>query len=282
MAHNILRLAASILNKPQLITQEAFEPIAQYLISRTKSPEFAVYKKDEEDEDKDDDEMEMVGDVAIIPISGSLSYKPQYTLCGEVGSSYLGIIEQVEEAIENKAKVVVFEVASGGGEAAHAFDSAESVRQMLDAAGIYSIAYVDEYAFSAAYLWSVIADEVIAHPEASVGSIGCVVCLTDVSKALEQEGLKPIYITSTDGKVPYNPDGSFSDTFISKVKEDVVRLGDAFIKHVAKYTGIEEEAVRATNAQTFHAEKALEMGLISSVKNHREFSTYLSNKLKEI
>ena len=283
MAHNIVKLAGKILNTPQLITQQAFDPIAQYLITRISAKDFAIYSPQDNEEDPQDCPIvEMVGDVAVIKIEGSLTYKPQYTLCGEVGTSYEKLIEATQFAIDANAKMALFEVDSGGGEAAHAFDSADTVREMLNTANIPSVAYVDGIAASAAYLWSVIADEVVAHPEASVGSIGCVVCLTDVSKALEQDGIKPIYITSTDGKVPFNTDGSFSDTFLEKLKQDVMRLGDNFVSHVSKYTGLSVEEIKATDAQMFHAEKALEMGLVSSVMNHREFSNYLYNKLKEI
>ena len=46
-------------------------------------------------------------------------------------------------------------------------------------------------------------DEVIANPDAIVGSIGCCVALTDVSKAMEMEGVKRIFITSGSNKVPF-------------------------------------------------------------------------------
>lgn len=280
MAHNIQRLAATILNRPQLITQQSFDPIVQYVTARVANPEFAVYKEDRK-EREEDERVEMINGVAVIKIEGSLSYKPIYTLCGEMGTSYMGLIEQTQYAIDNKAHTVVYEVGSGGGEASHCFESAATLRDMLTEAGVRSISYVDTAAYSAAYALAVVADEVIVNPSAGVGSIGCVVCLTDYSKALEKEGIKPVYITSVDGKVPFNADGSFSDTFLAKLKEDVVRLGDEFVAHVAAYTGLPEEEIKATNASTFHATKAVEMGLANAVMTHREFSTYLSNKIKE-
>ena len=280
MAHNIQRLASTILNKPQLITQQSFDPIVQYLTARIMNPEFAVYKEERQERDEDE-RVEMINGVAVISIEGSLSYKPVYTLCGEMGTSYMGLLEQVQYAVDSKAHTIVFEVASGGGEASHCFESANSIRDMLTDAGIYSIAYVDQAAYSAAYALSVVADEVIVNPSAGVGSVGCVVALTDYSKALDKEGIKPIYIASASQKIPFNPDGSFSESFLAKLQEDVNRLGDEFIAHVAKYTGLSEEEIKATNAQTFYADKAVEMGLANAVMNHREFSTYLSSKLKE-
>lgn len=284
MAHNIYRLASTILNKPQLITQEAFEPIAQYLTNRITDPSFIITDKpkvEKDDEDEDEDDVIVLGDIGVVQIQGSLSYRPVYTLCGKVGMSYVEIIDQVEKLAELGVKTIVFEFDSPGGQASHLFESTKVVRDILDEYGIKSVAYIDEYAASAAFAWAVVADEVIIHPSASAGSVGCVVCLLDQSKAMEKEGYKPIYIVSTTGKVPFNPDGSFSEKFLSRIQEDVTRLGDEFIAHVAKYTGMSVEDISATDAQMFHAEKAVELGFANKVMTHKEFNEYLSTIINQ-
>lgn len=277
--HNVFRLASTIFNTPQLITAEGFDPVARYLTKRLTDADFSIYKgkpdKDEEDED-DDEDIEVIGNVAIIKISGSLSYKPVYTLCGAIGTSYLGLIEQTQEAIDKGVKTIVYEVDSPGGQAAHCFDSADTLREMLDNSGVKSVAYVDGCAASAAYALSCVFDEVIIHPSASAGNIGCIVCLYSDAKALEIDGYKRICITSTPGKSPYAEDGSFSETFIDNLQQDVNRLGNEFCEHVAKFTGIPVEEVKLTDAKCFDASVALSKGLVSSVMNHREFSNYIA------
>ncbi len=282
MAHNIYKVINTILNKPQLITQEAFEPIAQYLTNRLYNPSLIISsptKKDEEDKEGDDEDDVIVlgnGKIGVVQIEGSLSYKPIYTLCGEVGTSYIGLIDNIEQLAEMGVSTIVFEVNSGGGEAQHLWDSLQTVRDILDEKQIKSIAYVDGMAASAAYAWSVIADEVIVHPSASVGSVGCVVCLMDRSKAMEMKGYKPVFVVSKTGKVPFNQDGSFSEKFLSKLQEDVDRLGAEFVQHVSKYTGMSAQQIDESDAQMFHAEKAVALGFANKVMTHREFNNYLS------
>jgi ClpP class serine protease len=276
-AHNIVRLASTIFNTPQLITAEGFDPIAKYLSRRITDADFAIYKKeDDEKYNKDEDDLEMIGSVGVVQISGSLSYRPVYTLCGEVGTSYMGLIEQTQALIDAGAKTIVYEVDSPGGMAAHCFDTADTLREMLTEAGVKSIAYLDGTSASAAYALSCIADEVIAHPSASAGSVGCIVCLLSDAKALEQEGYKRLTITSTPGKSPFAEDGSFSEQFLNKLQEDVNRLGAEFVAHVAKFTGVSEADIAAQDAQCFHAEAALEKGLVNAIMNHREFSAYVA------
>ena len=118
------------------------------------------------------------------------------------------------------------------------------------------IAYVDEMVCSAGYLLACICDEVIANPDAVVGSIGAVVALTDVSEAMKQAGIKRIFITSGAAKVPYDEDGAFKSDFIEKVQSEVDMLNTKFTNHVSKYTGLSTETISGLNADSFNAEEA--------------------------
>ena len=100
----------------------------------------------------------------------------------------------------------------------------------------------------------------------------------DDSKAMEKEGYKRVVISSTPGKSPYTEDGSFSKQFLEKMQEDVTRLGNKFAEHVAKYTGLPVEAILKMDAQTFHAEEALEIGLVNAIMTPREFINHLSKR----
>lgn len=299
MAHNIVRFTKGILNTPQFITQSAFEPIAQYLIKRQFDPSLIITNKKkkcdkgEDDQDMpdcpnpemdmsmDEDGMHVVGNIGVIEVEGALSYKPIETMCGKVGTSYEELIEWTSGLAEMGIKTIIYEFESGGGQAAHLWDTTQTLRDLLTENNIRSIAYIDECACSAAYALAVICDEIIIHPSACAGSVGCVVCLTDDSKEMEMEGIKPIYITSSPGKVPFNPDGSFSDKFLARLQQDVDRLGNEFVGHVSKYTGLSAEEIKATDAQSFYADEALSLGLVNKVMTHREFNNYLQTDVEE-
>ena len=276
MAHNILRLSSQIFNQPQLITAEAFSPIVEYLTKRN----LGEIRMDDAEDDYEEDRKELVAvenGVAFIKIEGALSYKPIKMMCSPEGTSYVGLIEQVAEAISLGAKSIVFEHSSGGGQAQGCFMCANEVRSMMDTAGVKSYSYIDEGSYSASYAWACITDEVIISPEASCGSIGCICAIIDNSKAMANEGYRRVVISSTPGKSPYNEDGAFSEQFLAKMQEDVTRLGNNFAEHVAKYTGLPVEDILAMDAQTFHAERALEIGLVNAVMTPREFMNHLFN-----
>lgn len=275
MAHSLHKLLAGITNTPQLITASAMKPIVEYLQLRN-SPNFILDAANVAEIVKE--EPEMVGGIGEIKVDGAISYQPVMGMCGPQGTSYSGILEQAEELIESGVDTILMTFSSPGGAAAHCFSTCEELRSMCDDAGVSLISYVDEQAASAALALSVVSDEVIIHPSATTGSVGCVCCIYDVSKAMEMEGIKPIYIASTPGKTPFEDDGSFSADFMSDLQEDVISLGNQFAQHVSKYTGLNVDDILAMDAKMFNADKALEVGLVTAVMDHKQFSAYMADK----
>lgn len=277
MTHKLHRLLDSVYNTPHLITTQALQPIIEYLESRTNGviPAFVVSAELPEPEDI---VPQSVGGVGEICLDGTLTYKPVYGMCGPVGTSYTGILEQAEELIGSGITTLITMHSSPGGQAAHCFSTVDELRNMCDDAGVEWIAYIDTLSASASLAFSVAADETVIHPSASTGSVGCVVCLLDQSKALDKAGLKPVYIASTPGKTPFEDNGSFRDEFLEEIQEDVTRLGDEFAEHVAKYTGLPIKDILAMDAKVFHAEAALKKGLVTAVMDHKTFAKYMADK----
>lgn len=270
-AHALIRLQESLYNTPQLITPEAFNPILDYLSLRN-APEFVVAQNKEPTKRRTPTKYGNVGEILV---DGSLTYKPVNMLCSDGGTSYQGILEDAQMLIDSGVKKLVTTHSSGGGQASHCFDTANQLREMCDAAGVQWFAYIDTVSASASLALDIAADEVIIHPDAQTGSIGCVLALLDTSKRNEMMGVKPVYISSTAGKTPFVEDGSFSKEFLQKMQEDVTRLGNQFAEHVSKFTGIPVDEILSLDAQMFHAEKALELGLVNKIMTHKQFLAYL-------
>lgn len=275
MSHKLLRLSSQVFNTPHLITAETLAPITDYFVSRNIG-DVKMMEDDDEYVYSDPDEVEVINGTAFIEVEGALTYKPQQGMCTPAGCSYTSLIGKSQYALAMGAKNLVFTYASGGGQALGCFLSANEVRQMADAAGAKIYAYIEEGAHSAAYAWACTADEVIISPDASAGSIGCIIALYDQSKRMSDMGVKQVIISSTPGKSPFAEDGSFSQKFLDKLQEDVTRLGNQFAEHVSKYTGLSVETILALDAQSFHAEKALEIGLVNKIQTPREFLNYLA------
>lgn len=278
MPNKLLRFSAQVFNTPQLILPQDFKVITDYLHSRNNALLGDTIYQGIPGQGLATEELAIFNGVGVLQISGPLTYKPVEMMCAPEATSYLELIEDVQEMIDAGVKAIIFECSSGGGMAAHLFSTAETIRSLLTEAGVDSYAYVDELSASACYGLACIADEVIIHPEAQAGSIGAVIALCDDSKAEQMAGIKPVYITSTPGKVPFAADGSFKESFLNKLQEDVTKLGDKFVAHVSKYTGISTEDIKAMDAQMFDAETCLSNGLVNSIMTHEQFSSYIAGK----
>ena len=282
MNHKVLRIFQSLHNKPQLIEPQTFDTLLSYLDLRNKVGLDANMPESfgEEQKQEEQDEGENDGTV-FINIFGSLKYRKDAfdSMCGVV--SYQSLMEDVEEAIENGAENIVMVIDSGGGEAYSCFTCANDIRSMCDNAGVKLYAYVDGMAASAAYALACMADEVIANPMAEVGSIGVVVSLLDTAEYMKNEGLKRIFITDGDSKVPFDADGHFKKEFIDDLQLSVKKMGDMFREYVSSHTGISVEDLEATQAKVYDAETALSMGLINKIMTQSEFIKYVEGNEKD-
>lgn len=269
MAHSLIRLQESLYNTPHLITAEAFAPILEY-VSLRNNPEFVFSKQEVKPK-----EPVRMGKIGEILVDGSLTYRPVAQMCSEGGTSYQGILQQASELINSGVTTLVTTHSSGGGEAAHLFDTANQLREMADQAGIKWYAYIDTVSASASLGLNIAADAVYIHPEATTGSVGCVCAIVDRSKAMDMAGIKPIYISSTAGKTPFQADGSFREEFLQKMQDSVTRLGNQFAEHVNKYTGIPTDEILSWDAQMFNADEALAKGLVNGIMTHKQFLDFI-------
>lgn len=278
MNHSLYRLYSKLHNTPHLITPESFNVVLDYFEYRN-SDDFKMMANT----DKAERPVGATsGDIGVLMVDGSLTYKPVMTVCGEAGTSYQSLVDQVEQMAESGIKTIVMEVTSGGGEASHVFQAAEDIRAICDENGINLVGYADTMAASAAYALIAICDEVIANPSASLGSIGCVVALLDTSKAMENAGLKRIFVTSGESKVPFAEDGSFKQEFLDEIQADVDRLNVEFASHVQKFTGIDAATVMGFEAKVFSADEAVERGLANKVMTNKQFAAYVASLHKGI
>ena len=279
MAHSLLRLTESVYNTPHCITPSSLSVILDYLENRNTGAEMVRY---DSPPSTPKTQNSYPGGFGVLNVDGSLTYRPVMGACGEVnGTSYQSLIQETEAMAEAGVKTIVMEVTSGGGQAAHCFETANEIRAICDEHGIKLIGYADEMAASAAYALITVCDVVIANPSASIGSVGAVVALLDDSKAMDRAGLKRIFITSGESKVPFDADGSFKQSFLDDIQSRVDELNAEFTAHVSKYTGLDTETIRSFEAKVFTAKEALKLGLINSVMTNKEFAQYVAQAIKE-
>jgi len=281
-AHKLHRLAMEkIYNKPLLIVQESLVPILDYLENRTSSVTSEQVEASLVEQGLSRSEKMLTDDLAVIPITGSLTYESNFlsALCGL--TSYESLVNDVSEALDMGIKTIVFRADSGGGEAFAMMSSADMIRDMVDKSGGKIITYVDGMAASACYGLIAISDEVVMHPDSQAGSIGVVIQLMNNSEKLKKDGYKRKFITSADSKVPFDEEGEFKEDFLDELKEYVDEIHVKFVNHVAKYRPISAEQINGLKAKVFSAKKSLSLGLADKIMDHAEFQSYLENIVED-
>lgn len=280
MAHSLFRLTETIFNRPHCITATAFSQVIDYLINRNSG--VASLERFDDAPAEVETAPTYANGIGVLQVSGTLTYKPVMTMCGEVGTSYQSLVAQTEDMAEAGVHTIVMEVNSGGGQAAGCFEAAAEIRSICDENGIQLIGYADEQACSGAYALVCVCDVIIANPSADVGSIGVVVGLMDTSKAMQMAGLKPVFITAGDSKVPYDADGSFKQSFLDDIQAEVDSTNDEFMAHVSKFTGLGVKTIRGFEAKVFNANTAQSLGLINTVMTNKEFAQFVAQSTQGI
>lgn len=292
-----LTLARQVFNTPQLVLADDLQAIAQFLVNRANGvemdSEYVNVKDDtpkfelsanptEEDIIKYERAINGVsedGTTGYLDITGTLVAKhDDFNACMGF-TSYEKLYSQFEKQVSMGIEKVVLNVDSGGGEARTAFEMADQFKSLAIANNIPIYAYVDGLSASAAFLWSSIADEIVARPDSEIGSVGVVVQLVNNSKMLENKGITRKFITYGENKVPFDDSGEFTNKFIQSIQEKVNKTGIQFNKFIARNRNMQVEDVIATQAGVFDTEDALKVGFIDKVMTKSEFyENYLPSK----
>lgn len=198
-----------------------------------------------------------------LPVRGVLLHGfPYQYLDLATGYEYIGKAFERGLADEN-VKGIALVIDSPGGMVSGNFDL---VDRLFAARGTKPVrAYASEYAFSAAYSIASAADSITLPRTGEVGSIGVVTTHLDVSKAYEEIGFKVTFIFAGKHKVDGNAYEPLPDGVKADIQADIDYLYGIFVDTVARNRGLEANAVRATEADTFRADEALEAGLADFV-----------------
>lgn len=209
---------------------------------------------------------DVVDNVAIIPIEGTLIHKGAWVGSSSGETSYQGLMTQIEMARRSQAiKGVVFEVDSYGGEVNGGFEAAAAMQALSKEKPTISI--LTDYAYSAGYLLASQARQIIMPEFGGAGSIGVIMLHADYSRHLEQEGVKVTIIRAGKHKAEGSPYEGLSDRLAEKWQGQVEVMRDKFAETVARGRGrrISKEKALATEADAFDARESLALGLVDAI-----------------
>ena len=119
---------------------------------------------------------------------------------------------------------------------------------------------------SAAYAIGSAAQQVYATESSTVGSIGVIMSLVDVTEADAKAGYSYTILRSKEDKALYNPHEQISSAVIDKYSAMLAELDSLFNAEVAKNRPqLTLEAIVNMKADAFLGNKALELGLIDGI-----------------
>ena len=200
--------------------------------------------------------------VAIIPIHGSLINR--FGQCYGYVTGYNFIRRQRDAAMADPdVTAIVYDVNSGGGEAAGCFELADESFALRGTKPTISI--VDSACYSAAYALASTSDQVVVTPTGGAGSVGVYTMHVDMSKMLENWGLEITLIHAGEHKVDGHPYAELPEDVRADMQKSVDATYNKFVESVARNRNLSVEAVKDTQARCYSADDALALGLIDSV-----------------
>lgn len=163
-------------------------------------------------------------------------------------------------------KAIVFDIDSPGGGVYGVQELADEIRAGRSVKPIYGIA--NSMAASAGYWILSACTEVSVVPSGEVGSIGVYSMHQDVSKAMEDAGVKYEFISAGDYKTEGNPFEPLSEDARAFMQQRVDEYYAAFLKTVASGRGVTVAKVKAEFGQgrVFGAAQAKSVGMVDRIE----------------
>jgi signal peptide peptidase SppA len=216
--------------------------------------------------------------VAVITITGSLINRGAWLGSSSGETSYEGIQFQAARAAgDPRAKAVLFDIESPGGEAVGAFETAAAIRAVASQKPTAAIA--NGMTTSAAYALASGAQRIVATPTSLVGSIGVVMLHADYSRFLDKQGVTPTLIFAGAHKIDGNPLQPLSPGVRDDLQREVNKYYDLFVDTVSAGRRLMSPAlVRQTEARTYIGTEAVEAGLADQVGTFDEVLADLSRR----
>ncbi len=210
--------------------------------------------------------VQRIGNVGVIGVEGTLVHKGKFIGQASGETSYEGLQAQIARAGRDpNIKGVVFEVDSFGGQVNGAFETAAMIGQL--SAQKPTLAILTDFALSAGYLLASQARQIVMPETGAAGSIGVLTIHADMSKKLEQDGVKVTLIASGKHKTDGDPTQPLPDDLRAAMQARVDRRRDQFAAAVAAGRGsrLPVQKVLATEAQVYHGEDAVAAGLVDGI-----------------
>lgn len=212
--------------------------------------------------------------VAVISASGALVHRSRMDGASSYLLGYNELALQVEDAQNNPDVHAILQVMdTPGGEVSGAFEYSDRIHALRGKKPMWAIA--DSLAASAGYLGGSAFDHLAIAATGYVGSIGVVMRHVDLSRKLANEGVQVTHIFAGDHKVDGNPYEPLPASVRADLQAEIDSLQTLFVDAVVRNRGLNAQAVRNTQANTYRGQAAVSLGLADRVATTDQLITEL-------
>lgn len=200
--------------------------------------------------------------IALVFVTGNITDGESTVIGDAVSGPFVRAMERLEE--DENVKAVVLRINSPGGSALASDRMWEAARHLAEVKPL--IASVGDMAASGGYYIASAADEILAHPNSLVGSIGVVGGKINVSDLTEDLGIHT-YVLQRGSRAAWStPVRGLNPTERQAFEELLRSTYDRFIDRVAAGREMERTAVlAAAEGRVMTAQDGMDLGLIDQM-----------------
>ena len=206
------------------------------------------------------------GQIAVLPISGTISHRMGMMSEMSGGTSTERFTQWLRSAVNDPSvKAIVLDINSPGGTVDGVPELADEIYNANKVKPVTAVA--NSQAASAAYWLGSQAKELVVTPSGEVGSIGVFGAHEDMSKALENAGVKVSLVSAGKYKTEGNPFEPLSEEARGALQDSVNNYYDMFTKAVARGRQTDQQSVKDGFGQgrMMPANKAVKAGMADRV-----------------
>lgn len=201
--------------------------------------------------------------VGVIPVHGMLINR--FSQCWGFVTGYNFIRGQMRAMAEDPdVEVVAFDYNTFGGGVSGCDELAEEIYELRKVKKTVSV--VDAFALSAGYYLASAASKVIVTPTGMVGSIGVITTHISFEKMLKEAGIEVTQVFAGAHKADASPYEKLDKQGRATLERIVSGAYEMFVKAVARNRGMDEQAVRDTEAALYLPVDGKAAGLLDAVE----------------
>ena len=260
----LIHLASRLYGTPLLIARPKLDVILSVLGSRIGLHDLALPDLDMAIPALRPANAPRPGGIAVIPVVGTLVKRAMGIQAASGLMSYDEIDDRLDAALADpQIGGILLDLDSPGGEASGVFELAARIRAASAIKPIW--AHANDAAYSAAYAIAAACQRLTLSQTAGVGSIGVIALHVDQSVRDAKDGLHYTAVYAGGHKNDFSPHEPLTPQASTALQGEVDRLYAIFATQVAAMRGLDEDAVRATEAGVFYGEQAVTAGLADAV-----------------